>query len=70
MINNRRGIFITNIISKVWEKLLLEEMLRSMEMDIHQNGGQKGRGTIDNLMAILTAQQSAKRLNEDKYTWC
>uniref|UniRef100_A0A7M5VCA9 Reverse transcriptase domain-containing protein n=1 Tax=Clytia hemisphaerica TaxID=252671 RepID=A0A7M5VCA9_9CNID len=58
--NNRRGIFITNVVSKVWEKVLLERMNQTMKIDINQNGGQKGRGTLDNLMAILSIQQMAK----------
>eukprot|EP00111_Clytia_hemisphaerica_P023788 TCONS_00070099-protein len=58
--NNRRGIFITNVVSKVWEKVLLEKMNETMKIDINQNGGQKGRGTLDNLMAILSIQQMAK----------
>ena len=66
--NNRRGIFITNCISKVWEKVLLNSMQHTMEIDVHQNGGQKGRNTIDNLLAIHTAQQTAKRLNQECVT--
>ena len=65
--DNRRGLFVTNVISKVWEKLILGEMHEEINMDIHQNGGQKGRGTLDNLMAIQTIIQSAKYLNQDVY---
>ncbi|XP_066916108.1 uncharacterized protein [Clytia hemisphaerica] len=63
--DNRRGLFVTNVISKVWEKLILGEMHEGIDMDIHQNGGQKGRGTLDNLMAIQTIIRSAKYLNQD-----
>ncbi|XP_066912807.1 uncharacterized protein [Clytia hemisphaerica] len=65
--DNRRGLFVTNVISKFWEKQILGEMHDDIDMDIHQNGGQKGRGTLDNLMASQTIIQSAKYLNQDVY---
>ena len=65
--NNRRGVFVTNIISKLWEKIILQKLQESLEIDIHQNGGQKGKGTLDNLMAILTVQQRAKKANQEVF---
>ena len=59
---NCRGIFLTNIVSKVWERrIILNEMHKRLKVDIHQNGGQNRRGTMDNLMAILTMQDQAKK---------
>ena len=39
----------------------MERMTGDMALDVHQNGGQQGRSTIDNLMAVMVIQQEAKQ---------
>ena len=48
---NKRGIFLTNILSKVYEKIIKqrnqEEFVKGVSQ--WQNGGMKHRSTIDNI---------------------
>ena len=47
-IDNRRGLFLKNIVSKLYERVI-EEMIRErVTINEHQCGGQKGRSTADN----------------------
>lgn len=65
--NNRRGIFLTNIVSKVWERIIMEEIRKDLKMSVFQNGAQKGKGTIDNMMTIMAVQNNNKRLKQNTY---
>ena len=49
-VKNRRGIFLTNNISKVFEKVLMEKTRESVEGSRWQCGGRSGRLTRDNWM--------------------
>ena len=62
-IKNRRGLFLTNIISKVFEKALMERM--EVNTSIFQNGGKKERSVKDNWIAIMAVIDSNKRKNEN-----
>ena len=50
--NNKRGLFITEIVSKVYEKVLKNRNTEHLEkyMSPFQTGGTKGRATVDNKM--------------------
>ena len=63
--NNRRGIFLTNIVSKVWERVIMNKIRKSVTLTVEQNGAQKGRSTTDNLLTILAVVNERKRLKQN-----
>ena len=62
---NRRGLFLTNVISKVYERVMIKKIEKDISLDIHQNGGQKGKGAIDNWMALMAIRDNNIRHNKD-----
>ena len=53
-LNNRRGLFITNVVSKLFEKILLGKNDNQFKQSISkfQCGGVKGKSTADQVMAL------------------
>ncbi len=45
---NRRGIFLTSVLGKLLEKVILEVIKDKLTINKHQNGGKKERSTKDN----------------------
>lgn len=66
-LKNRRGLFITNNISKVFERVIKQEADKTIIMDQCQNGGRKGRSTKDNWMVMMASMEENRRLG--KHTW-
>ena len=64
-LNNKRGLFKTNINSKVFEKVQDQES--EVKYDKSNNGGQKGRGTIDNWIVLMPLVDEGKRLKKPFY---
>ena len=64
---NRIGIFITNIISKIFEIVLYNKVKGSIRQDMFQNGGQKGRSSMDNWFMLMTIIDNNRRLKKDTY---
>ena len=64
-LNNKRGSFLTNIISKVFEKI--QDRETEVQYDRHQNGGTKGRGTVDNWMILMSMIDEGKRMQKPVY---
>ena len=64
-LNNERGLFKTNINSKVFEKVQDKES--EVKYDPANNGGQKGRGTIDNWIILMALVDEGKRLKKPVY---
>ena len=66
---NRRGIFITNIISKLYEKIKLEENNVQLNKGIskYQCGCQKGRSTVDNIMTLNAIIDYNRTINIETY---
>ena len=62
---NRRGIFLTSILSKVYEKVLMGDI--QLKESIYQNGGKKCRSTKDNWLAMNAVIDKNKRLNNSTY---
>jgi len=62
---NRRGIFLTSIMGKIFEKVLIKEVEEELEMDKHQNGGMKGRSTKDNWLALMNIIDLNKQLGRE-----
>ena len=60
-LNNKRGLFKTNINSKVFEKVQDKES--EVKYDESNNGGQKGRGTIDNWITLVTTVTSYRNMH-------
>ena len=66
---NRRGLFLTSIISKVFERVLDEITQGDVEFNEYQCGGRKGRGTIDNQIMMLAIRDNNMRLNKKTYVY-
>lgn len=62
---NKRGLFLTNIISKVFEKVIDTE--NPVKFDRSQSGGTKKRGTVDNWMMVNAVIDEGKRLGKLVY---
>ena len=69
---NKRGLFLTSIIEKVYEKILKQRNEKDMNagMSEMQTGGRKGRSTIDNVMVLLAINERNKFLGKDTYHIC
>ena len=70
-LDNRRGLFITNTVSKVFERLRLgkmEEMLES-KMSRFQCGGMKGRSITDHLITLNAVIDYNKYLGMPTFIW-
>ena len=63
-IKNRRGLFLTSIVGKLFEKVIMKETEGSVEISKYQNGGRKKRSTKDNWLALMAILDNAKRSNE------
>ena len=66
---NRRGLFLTNIISKLFEKVLANRNRERIEQSISPNqcGGIKNRGTVDHLFTMRAIIDYYRVLNKDLY---
>ena len=65
----KRGLFLTNIISKCVEKILLNRRrdLLQESMQPFQNGGIKGRSTCDNLFILNNVIEDYREREENLY---
>ena len=66
---NQRGLFITNIVSKVVERVLIDRNKEKMMKNISpfQSGGRKNRSVSDNLFILNSTIQHFKRKKENLY---
>ena len=64
---NRRGIFITNIVSKVFEKLIYNRIENKIKFSKYQCGGRKRRGPIDHIFTVKSIIDYQKRHNKNTY---
>ena len=66
LMGNKRGLFITNVISKVYEKILKKR--NSINgISWFQCGGQQNRSTIDHVMTLMAIIYKQKFLNKKTY---
>ena len=67
--NSKRGLFLTNIASKVIEKLLKNRGKEEIEKNVteFQCGGASGRSIGDNLLILNSAIAEFKERREDIY---
>ena len=62
---NKRGLFLTNVISKVFEKVVDE--ISTIVYNKLQNGGKKKRGTVDIWIVIRALFDEGRRYNKPVY---
>ena len=62
---NKRGLFLTNVVSKVFERVI--DKSNEVRLDKHQNGGTQNRGTIDNWIIMQAQIDEGKRLKKPVY---
>ena len=62
---SRRGIFLTNLVSKVFETIVLKNDESAMYP--WQNGGRKKRSAIDNILIIKGVIDNKRRLKKKTY---
>ena len=68
-VQNRRGLFITNIVSKVYEKIKLEKNNDKLNKGIskYQCGGKKQRSAMDHIMTLNAIIDYNKTINSETY---
>ena len=68
-VEKRRGLFITNIISKIYEKIKMNKNKEKLDISItkYQCGGKKGRSTIDHIMTLNAIIEYNKTINSETY---
>eukprot|EP00794_Sanderia_malayensis_P020626 gene20626-22661_t len=66
-VGNRRGIFLTSVMSKLLEKIILHKTESLVKVDKYQSGGRKQCGTVDNWMVLIAILDNNRRLNKKTY---
>ena len=66
-LKNRRGLFMTSIISKLFEKTLMEKVKDSVRISEYQCGGKKGRSTKENWIIMMAIIDRNKELKKNTY---
>ncbi len=69
LMDNRRGLFLTNIISKLFERVLDNMTTGEVKISEYQCGGKKGRSTIDNHIMLQSVLDNNRRLNKKSYVY-
>ena len=62
---NRRGIFLTSVIGKVFEKVALRKIEGDIKLGTFQNGGRKERSTKDNILGVMAVIDRNKYNNKE-----
>ena len=63
LMDSKRGLFLTNILSKLYEKVLDLLTTENVKINEHQCRGQKGCGTIDSMIMMRAVIDNNRRLN-------
>ena len=69
---NRRGLFLTSVISKLFEKIKLDNGQRDMvetKLSIFQTGGVKGKSPIDNKMVLNATIDYNNYINSETFVF-
>ena len=64
---NKRGLFVTNLVSKVYEKVVKERNKERAKVSPMQTGGVTGKSTIDNTMVMLAVVERNNYLNKPTF---
>ena len=67
--DNKRGLFLTNILSKLYEKVLDLLTTEKVKINEHQCGEQKCCRTIDNMIMMRSVIYNNRRLNRKTYCY-
>ena len=69
LMSNKRGLFLTNNISKVYERIVKERNMVSFTKGISEwsNGGLKRRAAVDNIMIINSIIEQNKYLKRNTF---
>ncbi len=69
LMSNKRGLFLTNNVSKVYERIVKERNSEKYRATISEwaNGGLKNRSVIDNLLIITSIIEQNKYLKRNTY---
>ena len=67
--DNKRGLFLTEVVSKLYEKVLKNRSNQKINdyVSDYQNGGVKGRSSADNLLILSEIIRQNKKLNRKTY---
>ena len=70
--DNKRGLFITDIISKLYEKVIKNRNNEKINAYIsdQQAGGVKGKSTIDNIIVLNEIIRRNRKLGYKTYIHC
>ena len=66
-VGNRRGLFLTSILCKLVERLLLRRIEKDLDISKYQTGGKKGMSTADNWIALMAVIDNNKRMKQNTY---
>ena len=69
LMENRRGLFLTNILSKLFERVLENVTREEIQMSQYQSGGQRKRGTCDNQIMMNAVIDQNRRLKKKTYLY-
>ena len=69
VMDNKRGLFLTNVLSKVLERVLDKITSDSVRMSEYQCAGQRNRGTMDNMVMMRAVLDNNARLNKKTYCY-
>ena len=69
LMENRRGLFLTNILSKLFERVLENVTREQIQMSQYQSGGQRKRGTCDNQIMMNAVIDQNRRLKKKTYLY-
>ena len=68
---NRRGLFLTNVVSKLFEKVKINDQREMIENGISkfQTGGMKGKSRVDNIMTLNATIDYNNLINSETYVF-
>ena len=66
-VKNRRGIFLTNVVGKLFEKALKKKTENTVIIEKHQSGGKKEAMTGDNWIILRAIIDNNRRLRKTTY---
>ena len=69
LMDNRRGLFLTNVVSKLYERVMDEMTRERVNISEYQCGGQKGKSTADNIIMFRAVIDENCRLNRKTYCY-
>ena len=69
VMDNKRGLFLTNVLSKVFEWVLNLSTNEIVCMSEYHCEGQKERGTVDNMIMMRAVIDNNARLNKKTYCY-